>query len=232
MADTSQTPLPDGWVERVSSSRGKTYYFNERTNETTWVRPIVGAAQPSSSTQKASARPPSSADAALPPGWDEARTPDGRLYYKNHVTKSTQWTRPAADQAAPEKSQQAKRARSDADEVRVRHLLIKHEASRRPESSRAPGKKITLTKESAVAELRALRETLVKFDGAALDAEFSRMSTERSDCSSGNKGGDLGFFTRGKMQPPFEKASFDLAIGELSGIVDTDSGVHVILRIG
>ncbi|XP_057668198.1 E3 ubiquitin-protein ligase SMURF2 [Diorhabda carinulata] len=32
----------------------------------------------------------------LPPGWEERRTPNGRLYYVNHITKSTQWIRPQA----------------------------------------------------------------------------------------------------------------------------------------
>jgi NIMA-interacting peptidyl-prolyl cis-trans isomerase 1 len=43
--------------------------------------------------------------------------------------------------------------------------------------------------------------------------------------------GDLGFFGPGQMQKPFEEASFALAVGGLSGIVDTDSGIHVILRV-
>jgi NIMA-interacting peptidyl-prolyl cis-trans isomerase 1 len=42
--------------------------------------------------------------------------------------------------------------------------------------------------------------------------------------------GDLGFFGTGQMQRAFEEASFALAVGGLSGIVDTDSGIHVILR--
>ena len=46
----------------------------------------------------------------------------------------------------------------------------------------------------------------------------------------GEDGGDLGVFGRGKMQVPFERAAFALQVGQLSDIVDTDSGVHLILR--
>jgi len=42
----------------------------------------------------------------------------------------------------------------------------------------------------------------------------------------------LGFFGRGRMHLPFEEASFALGVGEMSDIVDTKSGVHVILRLG
>lgn len=48
---------------------------------------------------------------------------------------------------------------------------------------------------------------------------------------SAKRGGDLGPFTRGKMTPPFEAASFALKVGELSGLVESESGIHVILRI-
>jgi hypothetical protein len=42
--------------------------------------------------------------------------------------------------------------------------------------------------------------------------------------------GDLGLFARGQMQPSFENAAFALAVGELSGVVESDSGLHLILR--
>jgi NIMA-interacting peptidyl-prolyl cis-trans isomerase 1 len=38
-------------------------------------------------------------------------------------------------------------------------------------------------------------------------------------------------FGRGQMQKPFEDATFALPVGGLSGIVDTDSGIHIILRV-
>ncbi len=49
---------------------------------------------------------------------------------------------------------------------------------------------------------------------------------------SAQRGGDLGFFGRGQMQRPFEEATYALQVGELSGPVFTDSGVHLILRTG
>ena len=62
--------------------------------------------------------------------------------------------------------------------------------------------------------------------------DFAKLASEYSDCSSARKGGDLGPFTKGQMQKPFEDATFALNIDELSDIIYTDSGVHIILRTG
>lgn len=63
------------------------------------------------------------------------------------------------------------------------------------------------------------------------EATLAELAEKYSDCSSAKRGGDLGFFTRGAMQKPFEDAAFDLEVGELSDIVETDSGVHIIHRV-
>lgn len=57
------------------------------------------------------------------------------------------------------------------------------------------------------------------------------MAQKYSDCSSAKRGGDLGMFGRGSMQKPFEEAAFGLKIGQLSDIIETDSGLHIIERI-
>lgn len=61
-------------------------------------------------------------------------------------------------------------------------------------------------------------------------ASFAELASTESDCSSAKRGGDLGLFGRNAMQRPFEEASFALKVGELSGIVETDSGIHIIMR--
>jgi peptidyl-prolyl cis-trans isomerase C len=57
---------------------------------------------------------------------------------------------------------------------------------------------------------------------------FAVAAKEVSKCPSGSKGGDLGFFTRGQMVPQFDKAAFELPVGELSEPVQTQFGWHLI----
>jgi len=119
---------------------------------------------------------------------------------------------------------------ADANQVRVLHLLVKHTGSRNPVSRRTQ-QRITLPKEEAHEILRNYHTELSKLTGEPLLVAFARASGNRSDCSSYRKLGDLGNFGRGQMQRPFEEASFALNEYEMTDIVDTDSGSHLILRI-
>lgn len=59
---------------------------------------------------------------------------------------------------------------------------------------------------------------------------FAQAASEYSDCPSGRDGGALGVFGRGAMVPAFEQAAFSLGVGDMSGVVETQFGYHLILR--
>jgi len=60
---------------------------------------------------------------------------------------------------------------------------------------------------------------------------FSKLAQEYSIDSSRKRGGDLGYFGRGVMVKEFENAAFSLKPGEVSGIVKTQFGYHIIKRL-
>lgn len=57
---------------------------------------------------------------------------------------------------------------------------------------------------------------------------FEELAKESSECPSGQNGGDLGFFGKGKMVPEFETAAFALDINEISEPFKTDFGYHMV----
>lgn len=89
------------------------------------------------------------------------------------------------------------------EQVRASHILVKSEA-----------------------EARAVLEQL-KQGGA-----FETLAKSKSVDASAAKGGDLGWFGKGNMVPAFEKAAFALQEGQLSGIVKSDFGYHIIKLTG
>ena len=76
-----------------------------------------------------------------------------------------------------------------------------------------------------VEEEEQANELLAAIEGGA---DFHELESANSKCTSGSRGGDLGDFGRGQMVPEFEQAAFALNIGEISGVVKTQFGYHLI----
>ncbi|MEC0238954.1 peptidylprolyl isomerase [Paenibacillus dokdonensis] len=82
---------------------------------------------------------------------------------------------------------------------------------------------LVATKEEADAILKQLK------DGA----DFATLAKEKStDPGSKANGGDLGYFGRNQMYKEFEDEAFKLKDGEMSGVIKTDAGYHIIKRTG
>ena len=111
------------------------------------------------------------------------------------------------------------------ESVEASHILIKHNKSRTP-LDRLRNLPITRSIEEAKKIIACIRELL--FLGGV--HHFSNLAQVYSECGSAADGGNLGTFSRGDMQPAFEEVAFKLTKGELSDIVVTDSGVHIIMR--
>ncbi|CAF2707437.1 unnamed protein product [Rotaria sp. Silwood2] len=144
-------------------------------------------------------------------------------YYIDPVTKESQWEHP---NSMNNKSSSGRKA-TNGGQVQVLHILIKHTGSRNPKNYK--GETITRSKTEARKKLDEIINELKDADD--LETTFRRIAKDKSDCSSGQRGGDLGMFGRGAMQKAFEEVSFALDVNEMSDVVDSDSGLHVILRI-
>lgn len=208
-------PLPQGWVLKESRSNpGCHYYYHMDMEISSWQPPVVEEAAVSMGKAVNSVNDPVNRQGSIIPDDGQQQEAD------------------ATDERPP-KRQKSTPAASSPKEVRALHILKKHKDSRRPSSWRQA--KITQSKEEATEELLGLLEILQEEEGNTdeLQATFEELARTESDCSSAKRGGDLGFFGRKKMQPAFEQASFALEVGELTKeVVETSSGVHLILRIG
>jgi peptidyl-prolyl cis-trans isomerase C len=97
-----------------------------------------------------------------------------------------------------------------------------------PESVRA-SHILIMTKDADEAGKKAARS---KIDGvlkrARAGEDFAALAKENSQDGSASQGGDLGFFGRGRMVPEFDQVAFALKPGEISEVVTTQFGYHII----
>lgn len=124
----------------------------------------------------------------------------------------------AADQEAAEIREQERIARMP-KEVSAKHILVMHAKSKeKPEH-------ISRSREEA---LKRAQECLVKLRGGS---DWNALVKEYSDePGSDDRHGDLGLFARGQMVKPFSDAAFELRIGQVSEVVETPYGFHIIQR--
>lgn len=143
-------------------------------------------------------------------------------------SRSERGTKRAADSVSDKRKKKKRKKEKDVegDSVGCSHILVKHEASRRPSSWRQEN--ITRTKQEARKQILEYKKQIQESDNIV--EKFGEIAKQFSDCNSHQRNGDLGTFKRGRMQKPFEECAFNLKTGELSDSVDTASGVHLILR--
>ncbi|KAI2787912.1 Peptidyl-prolyl cis-trans isomerase ssp-1 [Penicillium oxalicum] len=168
----------------------------------------------------------------LPAGWEVRHSNSKNLpYYFNPSTKESRWEPPADTDTETLKEYMATHhsvahphdvSGQGEGKIRCSHLLVKHRDSRRPSSWREA--EITRSKEEAIQILKGYEERIQSGES------LGDIAVSESDCSSARKKGDLGFFGHGEMQKEFEDAAFALQPGQVSGIVETASGVHLIQR--
>ena len=101
------------------------------------------------------------------------------------------------------------------EQVRASHILITPDTS-------DPNADPNQAKEKAKAKAQELLKQIR--DGA----DFALLAENNSGCPSSARGGDLGFFSRGQMVPAFEETAFGSKVGQVSDIVETKFGYHII----
>jgi len=101
-----------------------------------------------------------------------------------------------------------------ADTLRASHILVMVKENATDKEKKDAENKIN----AILAELKAK------------PADFEKLAKTNSQCPSGAQGGSLGAFGKGQMVPEFEKAVLALKDGEISGVVKTQFGYHIIRR--
>jgi len=99
-----------------------------------------------------------------------------------------------------------------------------------PEKSRGAQHILVNTQEikDDAAKADAMKKIEMILGKAKMGGDFGELAKEYSDCPSSEQGGDLGKFARGQMVPEFDEAVFNMEVGQISEVVETQFGYHII----
>ena len=135
-------------------------------------------------------------------------------YFDKEIASSIKVTDAQAKAFYDKNKDMFKTAADPADAIRASHILISAKKDAKPEEIAAAKKKA----EDILAQIRKDNK------------QFEALAQKESACPSGKQNGSLGAFKKGQMVKEFEDAAFALKDGEVSGIVQTEFGFHIIRR--
>ena len=134
---------------------------------------------------------------------------------RQEITDLFQWFAHVQEQATDQNLRsyfEANKSAFDGSQVRASHILVEFPPTATPAEKAVAYKKIQQVKMQL-----------------ASGTDFASLAKQNSDCESKSLGGDVGFFQRkGKMTEPFAKAAFDTKTGQVTDIVETEYGYHLI----
>lgn len=230
------------WEVHVSRKTGRKYYFNRETKESVYKKPLDfdGDDQPPQKHRHSQSQSHSHSHghsekrkrSALEGGGnyrDSRRGNDGRgndAKRQDRERRERGTRRQSSDSERREKGAKDKRTSGGGMTLRTSHILFRHKDSRNPKGA-------TRTQAEATAALNKLRARIMKHSiPRDLLSNFASLAERKSQCSSRQKGGDLGTWQAGtkKWQRQFEEAAIKLEVYEVSPVFPSSSGVHIILR--
>lgn len=124
-----------------------------------------------------------------------------------------------SDTALPGSTATAPAAPHQPEQIAASHILVAYQGATRAKPT------VTRSRDEA----RRLAEQL-SAKAHEPGADFARLARESSDAPTGIEGGALPKFHRQQMVKPFSDAAFALKPGEISGVVETNFGFHIIKR--
>jgi len=109
--------------------------------------------------------------------------------------------------------------RCPVEKVHTRHILVRYAGAKNA------GPEVHRSKEAATSRAAELRNSLLA------GADFAEIARVSSEDGSAERGGDVGNIGRGRLAPEYELAAFALQLNQLSNVVETEFGFHIIERL-